>query len=193
MYSPIFMCGRYVTKLSGIDNKAINKDVMARKNMKLDDSEGNTFAEDSFFPETEPCNKLIQKVDETIQKEICQYFTTYNKWAHILEPNESTMIHTHESPGMPSHLSWVYYSKTEPNCGNIVWQTTIHNKFITMEEDPTVGTLIVFPNWLPHFTKKNISDDTRISISGNAKADEKDYGNIMKNPGGLFEIVGHAQ
>ena len=52
--------------------------------------------------------------------------------------------------------------------------------------------LIIFPNWMPHFTKKNISDDIRISISGNAKANEKDYENIMKNPGGLFEVVGHA-
>ena len=45
---------------------------------------------------------------------------------------------------------------------------------------------------MPHFTKKNISNDIRISISGNAKADEKDYKNIMKDPGGLFEVVGHA-
>ena len=61
-----------------------------------------------------------------------------------------------------------------------------------MEETPEVGKLIVFPNWMPHFTKKNISDDIRISISGNAKAEQKDYENIMKNPGGLFELVGHA-
>jgi len=187
------MCGRYIKDLKGIDNEQINEDVLKRKSMKLDDSEGNTFAEDSFYPETEACNKLIQEVDNVIQNEVNQYFRTYNQWAHILEPNESTMIHTHDSPGMPAHLSWVYYSKTEPNCGNIVWQTTIHNRFITMEETPAVGRLIVFPNWLPHFTKKNISDDIRISISGNSKADEKDYENIMKNPGGLFELVGHAQ
>lgn len=192
MYSPIFMCGRYIKDLKGIDNEQINEDVLRRKDMKLDDDPGNTFAEDSFYPETEACNKLIQEVDKVIENEICQYFRTYNKWAHILEPNESTMIHTHDSLGLPPHLSWVYYSKTEPNCGNIVWQTTIHNKMISMEETPEVGKLIVFPNWMPHFTKKNISDDIRISISGNAKAEQKDYENIMKNPGGLFELVGHA-
>ena len=192
MFSPIFMCGKFVTELKGIDNDAINEDVLLRKNMKLDDTDGNTFAEDSFYPETDACNELIEEVDRVIQTEINEYFYTYNKWAHILEPNESTMIHTHDNAG-PPHLSWVYYSKTEPNCGNIVWQTTIHNKFISMEETPTVGTLIVFPNWMPHFTQKNVSNDMRISISGNAKADEKDYQNIMKNPGGLFELVGHAQ
>ncbi len=192
MYSPIFMCGRYVKDLTGIDNEQINEDVLKRKTLKLDDTEGNTFAEDSFYPETEACSHLLKEVDKVIQNEVNQYFKTYNQWAHILEPNESTMIHTHDNPGMPSHLSWVYYSKTEPNCGNIVWQTTIHNRFVSMEETPEVGKLIIFPNWMPHFTKKNISDDIRISISGNAKANEKDYENIMKNPGGLFEVVGHA-
>ena len=192
MYSPIFMCGRYVKDLTGIDNEQINEDVLKRKTLKLDDTEGNTFAEDSFYPETEACSHLLKEVDKVIQNEVNQYFKTYNQWAHILEPNESTMIHTHDNPGMPSHLSWVYYSKTEPNCGNIVWQTTIHNRFVSMEETPAVGKLIIFPNWMPHFTKKNISDDIRISISGNAKANEKDYENIMKNPGGLFEVVGHA-
>ena len=161
--------------------------------MKLDDDRGNTFAEDSFFPETEACLNLIAQVDKVIQNNINPYFKNFNQWAHILDPNESTMIHTHDNVGAPPHLSWVYYSKTEPNCGNIVWQTTIHNKFISMEETPAVGKLIIFPNWMPHFTKKNISDEIRISISGNSKAEEKDYNNILKNPGGLFEVIGHAQ
>ena len=189
MFEPILLVGRYTTTLKGIDNEQINEDVLKRKDMKLDDDPGNTFAEDSFYPETEACSHLLKEVDKVIRNEVNQYFKTYNQWAHILEPNESTMIHTHDNPGMPSHLSWVYYSKTEPNCGNIVWQTTIHNRFVSMEETPAVGKLIIFPNWMPHFTKKNISDDIRISISGNAKANEKDYENIMKNPGGLLYVV----
>lgn len=190
MFSPIVLAGKFVTQLEGIDNHQINEDVLARKSMKLDDTPGNTFQEDSYYPETEACNKLIEEVDKVIQKNVNSYFKTYNKWAHILEPNESTMIHTHDNPGMPPHISWVYYSKTEPNCGNIVWQTTIHNKMVTMEENPSVGTLILFPNWVPHFTKKNISNDIRISISGNAKPDDNDYVNVGKDPQQLFNLVG---
>ena len=190
MFSPIVLAGKFVTQLEGIDNDKINEDVLARKSMKLDDTPGNTFQEDSYYPETEACNKLIEEVDKVIQKNVNSYFKSYNKWAHILHPNESTMIHTHDSPGAPPHISWVYYSKTEPNCGNIVWQTTIHNKMVTMEESPSVGTLILFPNWVPHFTKKNISNDIRISISGNAKPDEKDYENVGKDPQQLFNLVG---
>ena len=190
MFSPIVLAGKFVTQLEGIDNDKINEDVLARKNMKLDDTPGNTFQEDSYYPETEACNKLIEEVDKVIQKNVNSYFKSYNKWAHILQPNESTMIHTHDSPGSPPHISWVYYSKTQPNCGNIVWQTTVHNKMVTMEENPSAGTLILFPNWMPHFTKKNISNDIRISISGNAKPDEKDYENVGKDPQQLFNLVG---
>ena len=52
------MCGRYVKDLTGIDNEQINEDVLKRKTLKLDDTEGNTFAEDSFYPETEACSHL---------------------------------------------------------------------------------------------------------------------------------------
>lgn len=193
MFQPIFMMSYYTTNLDGIDNEQINKDVLARRDMKLDDDPGNTFAEDSFFPETEACNHLIAEVDKAIQNNIVKHFKTYNQWAHILDPNESTMIHTHDEPGTPSHLSWVYYSKTEPKAGNIVWQTTIHNKIVNWEAEPEVGKLIVFPNWLPHFTKKNISGDQRISISGNSRPDEQDYKAVSENPGSLFNIIGLAQ
>ena len=193
MFSPLLLVGRYTTTLKGIDNKQINEDVLKRKDMKLDDDPGNTIAEDSFYPETEACNKLLKEVDKVIQKEIHPLFSTYNQWAHILEPNESTMIHSHESPGLPPHLSWVYYSKTDPKCGNIVWQTTIHTKMVTWEVEPKVGTLIIFPNWMPHFTKKNISNEIRISISGNAKPKESDYERVGRDPKNLFNITGIVQ
>ena len=193
MFEPILLVGRYTTTLKGIDNEQINEDVLKRKNMKLDDTPGNTFQEDSIYPETEACNHLLKEVDKVIQKEIHPLFSTYNQWAHILEPNESTMIHSHESPGLPPHLSWVYYSKTDPKCGNIVWQTTIHTKMVTWEVEPKVGTLIIFPNWMPHFTKKNISNQIRISISGNAKPKESDYERVGRDPKNLFNITGIVQ
>lgn len=193
MFEPLLLVGRYTTTLKGIDNEQINEDVLKRKDMKLDDDPGNTFAEDSFYPETEACNHLLKEVDKVIQKEIHPLFSTYNQWAHILQPNESTMIHSHESPGLPPHLSWVYYSKTDPKCGNIVWQTTIHTKMVTWEVEPKVGTLIIFPNWMPHFTKKNISNEIRISISGNAKPKESDYERVGRDPKNLFNITGIVQ
>ena len=189
MFEPIILAGRFTTTIDGIDNDAINELVLSRKDMKLDDTPGNTFQEDSYLPtDKEPVKKLLNEIDTVIQKNINMNFETVNQWAHILQPNESTMIHTHDKPGMPPQLSWVYYSKTDKDCGNIVWQTTIHNKFISMEHTPKVGELIVFPNWMPHFTKKNNSGNIRISISGNASPT-----NNFKDPENLLSIVGIVQ
>ena len=66
MFEPILLVGRYTTTLKGIDNEQINKDVLLRKDMKLDDTPGNTFQEDSFYPETEACNHLLKEVDKVI-------------------------------------------------------------------------------------------------------------------------------
>ncbi len=193
MFSPLLLVSKYVTQLDGIDNDQVNEDVLARQSLKLDDDPGHTFAEDSYYPDTPACKQLLSQVDTCIGEKIVKRFETYNTWAHIVEPNESTMIHTHDSPGIAPHLSWVYYSKTSPKCGNIVWQTTIHNRIVVMEETPKVGTLIVFPSWMPHFTKKNISGDTRISISGNAKPINDDYAAVGNDPGQLFSVIGVTQ
>ena len=189
MFSPIVLASKYITELN-LDNDAINEAVLLRKDMKLDDTPGNTFQEDSCLPETGECERLIAEVDNIIQQKINPHFATYNQWAHILEPKEQTMIHTHDSPGTPPHLSWVYYSKTDDQCGNIVWQTTVHNKMVTMEETPKEGMLIIFPNWMPHFTKKNNSNNIRISISGNAKPINDNYEAVGKEPRNLFDIIG---
>ena len=52
MFEPLLLVGKYTTTLKDIDNEQINEDVLKRKDFKLDDDPGNTFAEDSFFPET---------------------------------------------------------------------------------------------------------------------------------------------
>ena len=64
MFSPIILAGRFTTTLDGIDNEQINQDVLKRKDMKLDDTPGNTFQEDSFYPETEACMHLLKEVDK---------------------------------------------------------------------------------------------------------------------------------
>ena len=79
MFEPLLLVGKYTTTLKDIDNEQINEDVLKRKDFKLDDDPGNTFAEDSFFPETEACNKLLKEVDQVIQKEIHPLFSTYNQ------------------------------------------------------------------------------------------------------------------
>lgn len=193
MFKPLVLMGHSIHELTGIDNDAINEAVLKRRDIKLDDdvAAGNTFTEDSFFPEDNPaCKVLLDKVNETIAKEVNKYFKTFNTWAHILDPNESTMYHSHEQPGSPPGISWVYYSKTPVNAGNIVWVLDVGKQRAMVEHKPEVGQLVLFPDCVPHFTKKNVSGQTRISISGNAKPEPEDYDKIGSDPGNLFNYIG---
>ena len=105
-------------------------------------------------------------------------------WVNINKTGDYNVTHDHPD----CDLSGVLWVKAPKDCGNIVWQTTIHNKFISMEHTPKVGELIVFPNWMPHFTKKNNSGNIRISISGNARPS-----NSFEDPENLLSIVGIVQ
>jgi len=193
MFKPLVLMGHSIHTLQGIDNDAINEAVMKRKDLKLDDNTaaGNTFTEDSYYPVDDPaCKRLLEEVDKIIAVEVNKYFKTFNTWAHILEPNEATMYHSHEQPGGPPGISWVYYSKTPKNSGNIVWVIDCLKSKALVEHKPEVGQLVLFPDNVPHFTKKNVSGETRISISGNAKPEEKDFENVVKEPHQLFNYIG---
>lgn len=190
MFNPLIMLGKFVTTLDGIDNEAINKAVLENRNNKLDKDSQGTHSEDSIYPETKECAKLIQEVNRVIQKEVNQYFKTTVQWAHILEPKESTMYHTHDTPGGPVGISWVYYSKTQPNCGNIVWCFDVCKKRVMVEHEPKEGELVLFPDFVPHFTKKNNSGDIRISISGNSLPAQEDFSKVLQTPHNIYSFIG---
>lgn len=190
MFSPLGLVGRSVHTLEGIDNAAINEAVIKRRGIKLDESLGNTFYEDSFYPDTEACNHLIQKVDAVIALEVNRYFVTQNKWAHILAPGESTMYHSHGNPKLPTGISWVYYTQVPKDSGNIVWTFDMCTKRVMQELEPKPGMLVLFPDFVPHFTKRNGSSKDRVSISGNAYPAQEDYDKVGRDPQNLFNYIG---
>ena len=177
----------------GINNEAICKAVLERKDIRLDTGAGNTFAEDSFYPETDPdCKDLLDQVNEIARKEIHSKLPNINSWAHILEPNEPTMVHTHSSPGAPPAISWVYYANAPKGAGNIVWTFECNKGRVMQEEELGLGKLVFFSGEIPHFTKKNNSGKTRISISGNLNLPEDiDWNNF--NPENWLNYVGVFQ
>ena len=106
-----------------------------------------------------------------------------NTWININQKYNSNQTHSH--PGCI--LSGVYYIKTPKKCGNIHF---IHPALDMMERDwngiidlnddqcnpynsqqwwlpSEEKTLYVFPSWLKHVVKPNMSDEERISISFN--------------------------
>ena len=100
-------------------------------------------------------------------------------WININQKYNSNQTHTH--PGCI--LSGVYYIKTPEECGNIHF---IHPASDMMERDwfnissdynvynspqwwlkSEEGSLYIFPSWINHLVKPNMSDEERISISFN--------------------------
>ena len=173
MFRPLILMGISVHQLDDIDNESIVDAVMARKDMRLDDNGGHTFAEDSYYPTDHPeCKKLLDKVQQLARSEIHSKLVNENQWAHILEPNESTMFHTHSNTGKPPAISWAYYASAPKDAGNIVWTFECNKGRVMQEEELGLGKLVFFSGEVPHFTKKNISGETRVSISGNLNLPE---------------------
>jgi uncharacterized protein (TIGR02466 family) len=104
-------------------------------------------------------------------------FKFSNIWTTFYPPGAYVPQHTHSN----CVLSGVFYVKAPKNCGNIVFQdpswvakSMIYNKNNEFPKDqtrydvsPEDGMMIIFPSWLPHSTKKNLSNDSRIIISFN--------------------------
>ena len=102
-----------------------------------------------------------------------------NMWANINYPGGYNRPHIHPN----SLYSGVYYVKTPPNCGKIVFndprpgiQTNMPTRkpgqppkhlWREVHLDTVEGRIIMFPAWLWHCVEENKSNDIRISVSFN--------------------------
>ncbi len=100
-----------------------------------------------------------------------------NAWVNVSPKYASNRMHVHAR----DHLSGVYYVQTPENCGNIsfrdprpqveMWDFPYGeiNEMSTREVSypPTAGRMLLFPSWLAHEVRPNMSDEDRISIAFN--------------------------
>ncbi len=155
----------YRTKcIEGIDNESLSKDVLSKSNCRISDDPLQSRYEDTELPNTKNTKDLILKIDSEIY-DINFNLERRNIWSHIIEPQQSTIPHNHI--GDDDGLSFVYYVTYPKQSGNIVFDFYVANKRIFRSIEPKVGMLIIFPTWMSHYTTRNISDEKRISISGN--------------------------
>ena len=110
-------------------------------------------------------------------------------WTHLVEPNQSTMFHTHQDPGPPG-LSFVYWANFPKKSGNFVGILQVDKYRHFQEVVPKAGDLVVFPTYLPHMTARNCSNQTRISISGNYYPPLDKLDAVKKEPGTLLNYTG---
>jgi len=187
VFDPILMFGCSTHKIEA-DWDAINNQILERKIMKIDVDVTKSFNEDSAYPSTKECKQVLQQIQEIARKEIHSRLTNFNEWAHVVEPDESTMIHTHTVPNKPDFISWVLWTKAEKGCGSLVHYFSACNRQIIKEFEPEVGKLLFFPDFIPHFTKKNNSGVVRISLSGNMVIPPQDIKDA--SPENIFNYVG---
>jgi uncharacterized protein (TIGR02466 family) len=144
---------------------------------------GNIVYPDSPFFFLSDIEKICQEFCKETLK-IDKSILLKNAWVNINQKSNSNQSHTH--PGCI--LSGVYYIKTPKGCGDIHFQ---HHSIDMMTRDwsnfinrnwyseynqynselwwlpSEEGRLYVFPSWIRHMVKPNMSDEERISISFN--------------------------
>lgn len=101
-----------------------------------------------------------------------------NMWANINYPGASNAMHIHPN----SLWSGAYYVTADANSGNIYFEDPRAVSLMSMpkrtveqpvnqrriiESVPQTGRLIMFPSWVNHGVRENLSDKTRISVSFN--------------------------
>jgi uncharacterized protein (TIGR02466 family) len=121
---------------------------------------------------TRSINAYVSSLDQSPQP-----FTVQTSWMSRNKPGSYSHIHSHIRS--PSHISGVYYFKTNGKDGDIFFECPIptvstswlgNNTLLqpAIYLQPQQGKLILFPSWLRHGVCTNLTQDTRLSVSFNA-------------------------
>ena len=109
-------------------------------------------------------------------------FIIVNMWANINKFRDFNKAHLHPN----SDWSFAYYVKVTEDSGGIVFCDPRVRRVMRVQDDilidysndsqhsiytvnPLNGQLIIFPSYLEHYVEPNLTQETRISISGNIK------------------------
>ena len=189
-FSPIVLVGMSRHNLLGeVNNTQIIADVLEERDIKINFGSEDSSIEDSFLPKTPAVNLLLEKIDNVIQSINPYLLMGDEAWTHLVEPEQSTMFHTHQDPGPPG-LSFVYWVNFPKNSGDFVAIVQIDTYRHFHKVIPSEGDLIIFPTYIPHTTSRNCSKETRISISGNYYPPLDKLKEVRTNPSKLFNYIG---
>jgi hypothetical protein len=164
----IIAAARYaVHQLTGINNDAVIEQVLAHQDKRFVDDPRQTTYEDSPLPDTPEVKALTDQVTAIIHG-IDPRLQPSPFWAHILQPGESTMYHTHGMGNLPGlGLSWVYYASVPERSGDLIFICQLNDDRSFQRVTPAVGKLAIFPASMPHMTEKHAGEGPRVSVSGN--------------------------
>ncbi|MEO1729490.1 MAG: putative 2OG-Fe(II) oxygenase [Pseudomonadota bacterium] len=170
-FSPLLTIGHLVVPIgTDLDNAEITRAVVANEDERRCEEVGDTKSEDSLLPYDHPeVAELLARIDGFV-RQLNPHFEPHEdaeSWGHILNPGQNTDYHTHIRADWPDGISWVYYSNYPENSGALVFAMDAVARRNMFEIDPEVGNLVIFPSYAPHYTRRNMSTEKRVSISGN--------------------------
>ncbi|PPR46233.1 MAG: hypothetical protein CFH18_00548 [Alphaproteobacteria bacterium MarineAlpha5_Bin8] len=163
----------YIKKLESIKPDGIKKSNILgwhSENFNLEDKEPKFFF-DSIY------NNLSKAINDMGWDNQQNKIKVTAMWSIINKENASNSRHIHSN----NFLSGAYYIKAPKNCGDILFHdprdAKVIRKPITSKANklnaevvnisPQEGLLILFPSYLFHSVKENISGEERIVISFN--------------------------
>ena len=152
-----------VWNITDVDNDVLAQEVLKNIDNRLSSDDTTTLVEDTHIDiETPETKKLMKELTEVFNY---RNLVNIDLWGQIHRKYESTQIHDH-----PHEVAWVYYVKTPPKAGAIVFSIQQgYHRPKQIQFNPQAGELIMFPHWMLHQVNKNLDDEYRISIAGNAK------------------------
>tara|TARA_R110000803_G_scaffold7143_1_gene22993 strand:+ start:201 stop:707 length:507 start_codon:yes stop_codon:yes gene_type:complete len=145
------------------DTNKISKEVLSVGNQKLNNNPLSSNHEDTYLNPLQ--GSETEKLIESIKNQFSSTYILESYWSHIHKPLESTNTHNHQG----SDISFAYYVKVPKDSGMFVVDLGPSINGPRIPIPPIEGSLIVFPAWMPHLVTKNLSNDIRISISGNLR------------------------
>lgn len=170
-FAPMLTIGHMVIPIGvDLDNAEITRAVVAKEGERRSTEVGDTKSEDSVLPYDHPeVARLLKRIDDFVRT-LNPHFEAQaeaESWGHVLDPGQNTDYHTHIRDGWPDGLSWVYYSNYPENSGSLIFAMDAVARRTMVEINPAVGNLVIFPSYAPHYTRRNMSAEKRVSISGN--------------------------
>ena len=101
-FSPIILVGMSRHNLlDEVNNTQIIADVLEERDIKINFGSQDSSIEDSFLPKTPAIKHLLEKIDNVIKGINKHLILGDEAWTHLVEPEQSTMYHTHQDPGPP--------------------------------------------------------------------------------------------
>lgn len=129
----------------------------------------------------------ITKITKWVEKEATIYWkelglnprlkpTVINSWCNLGKPGSMVWPHQH----IPVAIACVFYLNSSKEMGNLVLQNpmeqmmaqlpyemTYSSREFDFEFEATTGKLVMFPGWIKHYTRPNLTNDTRMSLALN--------------------------